>query len=198
LSDKQLSDKQLSDKQLSDKQLSDKQLSDKQLSDKQLSDNQLSDYQKATLQIMGIPLYERRADISLFDCLSLPNEPSVDSSAQEKDANSVLATEQSAEHVAEESVTDRLAHSEQKEEQEEQKSPELIDEANDFIKQVLSVFAVSDTAELGLIWQVHDNETISLKDNILITPHAEALTAAASKKHLWNTLEYHFKAQGWS
>ena len=170
-------------------------LSDNQLSDNQLSDNQLSDYQKATLQIMGIPLYERRAGISLFDCLSLPNEPSVDSSAQGKDANSLPDVEQSAEHAAEESVTDRLAHSEQ---QEAQKSPELIDEANDFIKQVLSVFAVSNTAELGLIWQVHDSETISLKDNLLITPHAEALITAASKKQLWNTLEYHFKAQEWS
>ena len=178
--------------------MSDNQLSDNQLSDNQLSDNQLSDYQKATLQIMGIPLYERRAGISLFDCLSLPNEPSVDSSAQGKDANSLPDVEQSAEHVAEESVTDRLEHSEQKEQQEAQKSPELIDDANDFIKQVLSVFAVSNTAELGLIWQVHDSETISLKDNLLITPHAEALITAASKKQLWNTLEYHFKAQEWS
>ncbi|AEP30390.1 hypothetical protein [Brumicola nitratireducens] len=188
----------MSDNQLSDNQLSDNQLSDNQLSDNQLSDYQLSDYQKATLQIMGIPLYERRAGITLFDCLSLPSEPSVDSSAQRKDANSVLDTEQSAEHVAEESVTDRLVHSEQKEQQEEQKSPELIDEANDFIKQVLSVFAVSNTVELGLIWQVHDSKTISLKDKLLITPNAEALTTAASKKQLWNTLESHFKAQGWS
>ena len=183
--------------QSSNTALSDNQLSDNQLSDNQLSDNQLSDYQKATLQIMGIPLYERRAGISLFDCFSLPNKLSVDSSAQGKDPNSLPDAEQSDEHVAEESVTDSLAHREQHE-QHEQKSPELIDEENDFIKQVLSVFAVSNTAELGLIWQVHDSETISLKDNILITPHAEALTAAASKKHLWNTLEYHFKAQGWS
>jgi hypothetical protein len=183
---------------LSDNQLSDNQLSDNQLSDNQLGNHQLSGYQKATLQIMGIPLYERRAGISLFDYLSLSSEPSVDSSAHGKDAKSVLDTEQSTEHVAEESVTDRLAHSEQTEKQEEQKRPELIDQANEFIKQVLSVFAVSNAAELGLIWQVHDSETISLKDNILITPHAEALTAAASKKQLWNTLEYHFKAQGWS
>jgi hypothetical protein len=169
---------------------------DAALSDNQLSDNQLSDYQKVTLQIMGIPLYERRAGISLFDSLSQPSKPTADSptSAQGNDANSVLDTEQSAEHVTDESVTDRLAQSEQK----EQKKLELIDEADDFIKQVLSVFSVSNTAELGLIWQVHDSETISLKDDVLTTPHADRLTVAANKKQLWNTLQSRFKAQEWS
>jgi len=176
------------------------QSSNTALSDKALSDKALSDYQKATLQTMGIPLYERRAGFSLFDSLSQPSKPLANSAASAKgsDANSVLDVEQSAEHVAEESVTDRLALSEHNEQNEEQKSSELIDESNDFIKQVLSAFAASDIAELGLIWQVHDSETISLKDNILITPHAEALTAPASKKQLWNTLGSHFKAQGWS
>lgn len=132
----------------------------------QSSNTALSDYQRATLQTMGIPLYERRAGISLFDSLSLPSEQSAGSAAS--------STEKARENL------------------------EVIDEANDFIKQVLSVFAVSNTGELGLIWQVHDSETISLNDNILITPHAEALTEAASKKQLWKTLEFHFKAQGWS
>jgi hypothetical protein len=164
-----------------------------------LSDNQLSDYQKATLQIMGIPLYERRAGISLFDSRSQPSKPTAESaaSARGNDANSILDTEQSAEHVTEESVTDRLAYSEQKE-QKEQKKLELIDEADDFIKQVLRVFSVSNTAELGLIWQVHDSETISLKDDVLTTPHADGLTVAANKKQLWNTLQSRFKAQEWS
>ena len=145
---------------------------------------------------MGIPLYQRRAGISLFDSLSQPSKSLANSAtnASGDDANSML----DAEHTAEHSVIGRLSHNEQQELDEEQKRPELIDEANDFIKQVLSVFMVSNTAELGLNWQVHDNDTISLKDNILTTPHAEALTAAASKKQLWNTLEFHFKAQGWS
>ncbi len=167
-----------------------------------MSEKALSDYQKATLQTMGIPLYQRREGISLFDSLSQPSEPSADSavslpalSIEGTDSNSVHDRQQSAEHIAETSVTDRFAHSEQKE---QTKRPELVDESNDFIKQVLSVFAVSKTAELGLIWQVNDSKTISLKDNVLITPHPETLTAVTSKKQLWKTLEPHFKAQGWS
>jgi hypothetical protein len=187
----------LSEKTLSEKTLSEKTLSEKTLSEKTLSNTALSDYQKATLQTMGIPMYERREGISLFDSLSQPSEPLADSAASQNrnNANLALDAEQGTQHAVDESVIDRLAHSEQNN---EQKRPELVDESNDFIKQVLSVFAVNNTAELALIWQVHDSETISLKDNILITPHAEALTAAASKKQLWKTLGSHFKAQEWS
>lgn len=174
------------------------------LSKTALSKNTLSDYQKATLQTMGIPLYERREGISLFDFLSQPSEALADSAASTKGtgANSVLDIEHSDNHVADESddhvtdksVTQRLTQRVQK----EQKRLELIDESNDFIKQVLSVFAVDNTAELGLIWQVHDSEIISLEDNALITPDPRTLTAAISKKQLWRTLESHFKGQGWS
>lgn len=122
-----------------------------------LSDNALSAYQKATLQTMGIVLYELRDAISA--------------------AESVDVIESSHPSVQE---------------------PIFIDEADAFIKQLFSIFDVSSSAELGLTWQVQDNETVMLKDNTLITPDAKTLRKSDLKKQLWGTLQVFFKTKEWS
>ncbi len=76
--------------------------------------------------------------------------------------------------------------------------PLLIDETDAFIKQLLSIFNVSSSAELGLTWQVQDSETIMLKNNILMTPDAQTLRKSNLKKQLWDTLHVFFKTQEWS
>ncbi len=145
---------------------------------------------------MGIPLFERRTGLCLFDSLNQHTESSTEYAAipNENNPNSVLDAEQKTQHVANERMDEDVSAGEER----AQKKIELIDETHDLIQQILSVLAVSNTAELGLIWQVHDSETISLNDNILITPKAVALANATSKQQLWKTLQSHFKAKEWS
>jgi hypothetical protein len=111
----------------------------------------LNNYQKATLQAMGIVLYEMR-----------DNAPCVESNNP--------AIEQA----------------------------KFIDQTDIFIKHILAVFNVASIAELGLTWQIQDSLAITLKDNILISPDAKALTSPLLKKQLWGTLQDLFKTQEWS
>jgi hypothetical protein len=128
-----------------------------------LSDNILSVYQKATLQTMGIVLYELRDAIRVVDSVDVTKSPG---------------------------VMEMSDHSVQE--------PLLIDETDAFIKQLLSIFDVSSSAELGLTWQVQDSETIMLKNNTLMTPDAKTLRKSNLKKQLWDTLHVFFKTQEWS
>nr|WP_297347781.1 hypothetical protein [uncultured Glaciecola sp.] len=128
-----------------------------------LSDNILSVYQKATLQTMGIVLYELRDPITVIDSVDVIKSPGI--------------MESSHPFIQE---------------------PLLIDETDAFIKQLLSIFNVSSSAELGLTWQVQDSETIMLKNNILMTPDAQTLRKSNLKKQLWDTLHVFFKTQEWS
>lgn len=128
-----------------------------------VSNKALTIYQKATLQAMGIVLYERRGAVSVAESLELTKSNDV-----------VESTHSSAFKTT------------------------SIDESDLFIKQLFSIFNVSNSAELGLSWQVHDEETIMLKDNILITPDAKRLKRSDLKKQLWGTLRVFFKTKEWS
>jgi hypothetical protein len=116
-----------------------------------LNETALNDYQKATLQAMGIVLYELRDNPRAAEL----NNPAIE-------------------------------------------QVNFIDQTDTFIKQILAVFNVTSIAELGFTWQIQDSETIMLKDNILISPDAKALTSPLLKKQLWETLQDLFKTQEWS
>jgi hypothetical protein len=116
-----------------------------------LNETALNDYQKATLQAMGIVLYELRDNPRAAES----NNPAIE-------------------------------------------QVNFIDQTDTFIKQILAVFNVTSIAELGFTWQIQDSETIMLKDNILISPDAKALTSPLLKKQLWETLQDLFKTQEWS
>jgi hypothetical protein len=116
-----------------------------------LTETALNDYQKATLQAMGIVLYELRDNPRAVES----NNPAIE-------------------------------------------QVNFIDQTDTFIKQILAVFNVTSIAELGFTWQIQDSETIMLKDNILISPDAKALTSPLLKKQLWETLQDLFKTQEWS
>ncbi|PKH99836.1 hypothetical protein CXF81_16730 [Glaciecola sp. 33A] len=116
-----------------------------------LNETALNDYQKATLQAMGIVLYELRENPRAAEL----NNPAIE-------------------------------------------QVNFIDQTDTFIKQILAVFNVTSIAELGFTWQIQDSETIMLKDNILISPDAKALTSPLLKKQLWETLQDLFKTQEWS
>jgi hypothetical protein len=126
----------------------------------------LNNYQKATLQAMGIVLYEMRdnapCDNAPCDNAPCDNAPCVESNNP--------AVEQA----------------------------KFIDQTDIFIKHILAVFNVASIAELGLTWQIQDSVAITLKDNILISPDAKALTSPLLKKQLWGTLQDLFKTQEWS
>ena len=139
------------------------------LSNTALSDNTLSDYQKATLQAMGIVLYELREATAVVNAVGAVESVDVVEAAN--------AVESSSDSIAEH---------------------KLIDEADVFIKQIFAIFNVSSSAELGFTWQVQDSKTIILEDNILITPDAKTLRTARFKKQLWETLQVFFKSQEWS
>lgn len=116
-----------------------------------LRETALNDYQKATLQAMGIVLYELRGNTHGVES----NNPVIEQA-------------------------------------------KFIDQTDTFIKQILAFFNVTSIAELGFTWQIQDSEAISLKDNILISPDAKALTSPLLKKQLWETLQDLFKTQEWS
>ncbi|WP_157825579.1 hypothetical protein [Glaciecola sp. 33A] len=116
-----------------------------------MNETALNDYQKATLQAMGIVLYELRENPRAAEL----NNPAIE-------------------------------------------QVNFIDQTDTFIKQILAVFNVTSIAELGFTWQIQDSETIMLKDNILISPDAKALTSPLLKKQLWETLQDLFKTQEWS
>jgi len=149
--------------------LSNTALSNTALSNTALSDNTLSDYQKATLQAMGIVLYELREATAVVNAVGAVESVDVVEAAN--------AVESSSDSIAEH---------------------KLIDEADVFIKQIFAIFNVSSSAELGFTWQVQDSKTIILEDNILITPDAKTLRTARFKKQLWETLQVFFKSQEWS
>jgi hypothetical protein len=121
------------------------------LNETALNETALNDYQKATLQAMGIVLYELRDNPRAAEL----NNPAIE-------------------------------------------QVNFIDQTDTFIKQILAVFNVTSIAELGFTWQIQDSETIMLKDNILISPDAKALTSPLLKKQLWETLQDLFKTQEWS
>lgn len=73
-----------------------------------------------------------------------------------------------------------------------------IDEEHLLVKQLLGVFGAHSAAELGLSWMTQDDQLITLKDGVLTSPSAEALTDPVLKKQLWASLQHLFNAELWS
>lgn len=145
-------------------------MADSLLNKQSNSTAQFSDYQKAMLQAMNVPVYELREPQDVGDN---------DADSNRTDALDSVSDAPMAQPIAALDI------------------PKM-DESDDFIVQVLSVFNVKNSHELNITWQVHDSDTIELQDTVLFTPVPHKLRTPEMKKQLWSTLQRFFTGQQWS